>query len=492
MAKTAPLRHEGRIAVDFIEKFCVQSKGAEGGKLIRLRDWQRQLTVDLLEPDPITGLRKHRTALIGMAKKNGKSLVSSAWAAYFLNVDPEPGGEIYSAASAKEQAKIVFDETKKMVEASPDLSKRCIPYRDAIECVSGSVYRAISADAGTQDGINPSICIFDEVHRQPDSELWSIVQLGMATRRQPMLIGITTAGAGAEGICWDLYDYGRRVQAGEIEDPTFFFRWWQPTNPQVDHLDRIAWAEANPGLGDFLPVAAVVAESKQLPEGDFRRLRLNQWPAGAGNWLPQGAWEPLKSDRVIKPGSVPIVLSFDGSFSDDATAIVGATIEAEPHVMVLGIWEKPPMQPTWRVPLEDVKQRVIELIDTWHPVEFAVDPSFWKDVLLEIERERPRQLILEVPQRNARSVPATQLFFQLVTSGRLTHDGNPALARHIGNAKLVQTPSGGVIRKETKGSAKKIDLAVAALMAVDRAKALAGKRRRHTAWDLNELLKETE
>ncbi len=488
--QVATLTPEGEIAVDFIERFCVQSKGAEGGRLIKLRPWQRQLVLDLLKSDPLTGLRQHRTGLIGVAKKNGKSLLSSTLAAYFLNEDPEPGGEIYSAAAAKDQARIVFDETKKMIEGSPALAKRCIPYRDAIECVSGTVYRVISADARTQDGINPSVCIFDEVHRQPTSELWSIVQMGMAARSQPLLLGISTAGDGPEGICWDLYSYGKQVQSGEIDDPTFFFRWWEPKDPQASHLDPSLWQEANPGLGDFLSHEAIEAESKQLSESDFRRFRLNQWPAGAGNWLPQGAWEPLKSDRIIEPGSVPIVLSFDGSYADDATAIVGATVEEVPHVMVMGLWEKPIMRPTWRVPLDEVKARVIQLIDEWHPLEFAVDPSFWKDVLLEVERERPRQVIIEVPPRNARSVPATQLFFQLVTSKRLTHDGNPALARHIGNAKLVQTSAGGVIRKETKGSTKKIDLAVAALMAVDRAKALAKKTRKHTVWDLAELLKE--
>lgn len=478
---------DGDLAIDFVERFCVQSKGAEGGKLIRLRGWQKTIVRELLSVDTQTGLRLHRTALIGMAKKNGKSLLSSTLAAFFLNVDTEPGGEIYSAAASKDQAKIVFNETKKMIESSPALLDRCTPYRDAIECVNGTVYRAISADARTQDGINPSVCVFDEVHRQPSSELWSIVQMGMAARRQPLLIGITTAGDGPLGICWDLYDYGRRVKSGEIDDPTFYFRWFEPENPKVSHLDRDAWAEANPGLGDFLSWEAVEAESKQLPEGDFRRLRLNQWPSGVGNWLPQGSWAPLASDRKVVPGETKIVLSFDGSYSDDATAIVGATIEEKPHVMVLGLWEKPVMQPTWRVPLHEVKQTLMSLIDEWNPVELVVDPSFWKDILLEVERERPRVLIVETPPRNARTAPATQLFFQLVTSGRISHDGNPALARHVGNAQLVQTAQGGVIRKETKGSSKKIDLAVAAVMAVDRAVALSRKGSRVRIWNLADL-----
>ena len=116
--QVATLTPEGEIAVDFIERFCVQSKGAEGGRLIKPRPWQRQLVLDLLKSDPMTGLRQHRTGLIGVAKKNGKSLLSSTLAAYFLNEDPEPGGEIYSAAAAKDQARIVFDETKKMIEGS--------------------------------------------------------------------------------------------------------------------------------------------------------------------------------------------------------------------------------------------------------------------------------------------------------------------------------------------------------------------------------------
>ncbi len=483
-------QHEGHRAVSFVEQFCIQSKGAEGGSRIKLRQWQRDLYIGLLQPGP-NGKRKNRTALIGVAKKNGKSLLGSTLATYFLNLDPEPGGEIYSAAAAKDQAGIVFNETKKMVEASPTLTKRCKVYRDVIECVNGTVYRVIAADARTQDGINPSVCIFDEVHRQPDSELWSIVQMGMAARSQPLLIGITTAGDGPEGICWDLYDYGKRLQSGEIEDPTFFFRWWEPKQPDADFRDPAVWQEANPGLGDFLSYEAVEAESKQLPEGDFRRLRLNQWPAGAGDWLPAGLWDELTISRQVSPKEVEIVFAFDGSFTDDSTAIVGATIEKNPHIMVMAKWEKPINEPTWRVPLDEVKAKVFELIDEWKPSEFVIDPSGWKDVFEAISTERPKQVLLEYPQSPARMVPATQQFFQAASGHALSHDGNKALARHIGNAKLVQTARGSQIRKETKGSKKKIDLAVAALMAVDRARALFGKKpRKHGVWDLNELLKE--
>lgn len=489
MAKGTVVKHEGHRAVDFIERFCVQSKGAEGGKLIKLRSWQQEIIVDVFQPSLITKKRKHRTALFGVAKKNSKSLLGSTLATYLLNADPEPGGEIYSAAASRDQAGIVFDETKKMIEASPALANRCKIYKSAIECVSGTVYKVIAADARTQDGINPSACIFDEVHRQPSSELWSIVQMGMAAREQPILIGITTAGAGPEGICWDLYEYGKRVQSGEVDDPSFYFKWYEPSNPKCDFNDRAAWKEANPGLGDFISYEAVQAESQQLQEGDFRRLRLNQWPSGAGDWLPQGTWETLESDRIVEPGSVDVVFAFDGSFSDDSTALVGCTIEPKPHLMKLAHWEKPLNDPHWRVPIDQVEKTILELAKLWKPREIVADPYRWQRSLQFLSNELGEKTVLEFPQSPSRMVPATERFYKSAVAGLMTQDGDKALARHIGNAKLHQGAQGGQIRKTTKGSGQKIDLAVCAVMSFERASVLAGtKRRKPRAWDLNALI----
>lgn len=466
----------------------MQSKGTEGGTLIKLRPWQQDLIRDLLVHTP-SGTRKHRTALIGMAKKNGKSLLGSALATYFLNVDPEPGGEIYSMAAAKDQARIVFDETKKMIEASPLLSRRCKPYRDAIECVSGTVYKTRAADAKSQDGINPSVCIFDEVHRQPNSELWSIVQMGMATRRQPLLIGITTAGAGPEGLCWDLYDFGKRIQTGEIDDPSFFFRWYEPKDLKANHKDEKTWAEANPGLGDFISYEAVRAEVNIQSEADFRRLRLNQWPTGAGDWLPKGTWESLASDRVIEPGKVDVVFAFDGSHSDDSTALVGCTVEAKPKIFVVGHWEKPINQPSWRVNVDEVERAILAAAQVWKPREIVADPFRWQRSLQFLAKEIGEKTVLEFPQSPARMVPATQRFYQSAVAQLIEHDDNKALARHIGNAKLHMSAMGGQIRKTTRGSGQKIDLAVCSIMAYERASVLAGKVKKvPQVWDLSKLV----
>ncbi len=484
--KQTTIRQEGDLAVDFIERFCRQSKGREGGQLLRLRDWQRDLIRDLLATGE-NGKRKHRTALIGMAKKNGKSLLGSALATYFLVADPEPGGEIFSAASAKDQAKIVFDETTKMIQASPSLSRLVKVYKTALEGPSGTVYRAIAADARTQDGINPSVCIFDEVHRQPDSELWSIVQMGMAARTQPLLIGITTAGEGPEGLCWDLYDYGKRLETGELQDESFYFKWFEPDSADAPYKDPEVWATANPGLGDFITHEAVESECKQLPEAEFRRLRLNQWPAGAGNWLPQGSWEPREKQRNLKPGEVDVVFAFDGSFSDDSTALVAATVEKKPHLMVLGHWEKPINEPTWRVDIDEVERTILDLANKWKPKELVADPFRWQRTLQMLAREIGERSVLEYPQNPSRMVPATQRFYAGVMNEDLTHDGNKALSRHIGNAQLHMSAYGGQIRKTKAGSGKKIDLAVCAIMAYDRAQTLASSKKAVKIWNLNDV-----
>ncbi len=139
----------------------------------------------------------------------------------------------------------------------PILAQRLRVMRDVIEMPStGSVFRVLSADASRAEGLNPSTVVFDEVHVQPDDRLWNTMNLGSGTRKQPLIVGITTAGSrtdsrGQDTVCFKLWQYGMRLKAGEIADPSFFFRWHGAPDG-ADHLDPKVWAEANPAFGDFL------------------------------------------------------------------------------------------------------------------------------------------------------------------------------------------------------------------------------------------------
>jgi phage terminase large subunit-like protein len=466
-AVAAPPTHEAGAAVaDFIEQFCRISKGDSAGQPVRLQPWQRQLLTDTFAQDRY-GRRRHRTALWGLPRKNSKSFLGSGVALYLLVADGEPGAEVYSCAGDRQQARIVFGEAKRMVDADEDLSSILTIYRDAIEYKrTQSVYRVLSADAKLQQGLNPSACIFDEVHVQPNDELWNAMVLGMGTRSQPLMLGITTAGFDRDSLLYRLYEYGRRVRSGEIDDPTFFFRWWEPSDPNCDWLDERVWAEANPALGTFLRMEALRADARTTPEHEFRRYHLNQWTTTRHAWLPHGAWEACADPgKAVEDGST-IVLGFDGAWSNDSTALVGCTVEEIPHLFVIDVWEKPLDNASWRVDMAEVEEAIILACQRYRVARIVCDPYRWqKELQILSGMGLP---VLEFPTNSlARMVPACQQFFTAVTEWKLSHDGDPRLARHIANAVTKSDRFGTRIVKESASSPRKIDLAVASVIALD-------------------------
>ena len=467
-------RSRGPLAIDFIETFCIQTKetiAGRAGEPIVLRDWQRELLTDLFAVGP-NGRFIHRTALIGMARKNGKSAIGSGIALWSLFMGPE-GGEVYSCAADKDQARIVFGDAKKMIEAEPELYDLVKPYKDAIEVPStGSIYRVLSSEAFTKEGLSPTTVIFDELHASPNRELYDVMQLGMGARREPILIGITTAGVradstGQDSIAYSLYQYGQKVARGEVEDPTFFMAWWEAQN-ESDHRLPETWKLANPGYGDLNDPADFEAMVKKTPEAEFRTKRCNQWVSSQTAWLPNGSWEPLAVDREVS-ADVPVVLGFDGSFSGDASVIIGITVEEMPHVFLVKAWEKQPTDSEdWRVDSLEVEDEIIQFCAGHNVREIACDPFRWQRTMQVLEAAGLP--IIEWPSTSAsRMVPACAKFYDAVVEKKLTHDGNPLLTRHLSNAVVKTDRLGPRIVKEHRGSPRKIDAAVASIIGFDRA-----------------------
>jgi phage terminase large subunit-like protein len=250
-------------------------------------------------------------------------------------------------------------------------------------------------------------------------------------------------------------------------DPTFFMAWWEASR-DADHRLEATWKTANPGYGDLVAAEDFASAVRRTPEAEFRTKRCGQWVAVSESWLPHGAWSSCADPHRIVPKGSKIVLSFDGSKTGDSTALLGVTVEDKPHLFVVGSWERPPDALDWRVPRTEVKDRVREACRTWNVAEVAWDDWMWQDAREELEDDG---LPIEVfPQTAERMGRATQRFFEAVVDHGLTHDGNPALARHLENAVLKPTPSGKArIVKSSPSSKAWIDLAVTGVMGVDRA-----------------------
>lgn len=444
----------------FFERVLRHTKGRWAGKPFLLEPWQRH---DIIRPlygtlDP-DGTRQYRSALIGVARKNGKSELSAGLALYHLTIGGEPGGEVYSLAASRAQASIVFNVARAMVEASPPLAARCRVFRSVIEDpVTGSIYRTLSKESRLAHGYNPNCAVIDELHVHADGELYEAMRTAMGARAEPMLISITTAGFDSDSFCYQLYDRAR-----EGTDPRFFFRWWQaPDACALD--DRAAWRQGNPAswiTDEFLADQLV---SPDLSENGFRRLHLNQWTEATEAWFPFGYWETLATDRRLQPGET-VALALDGSFSGDSTALVACT--PDEFLSVVGAWEKPPRDDTWRVDIADVEAAVLAACRTYNVVEVTADPYRWQRSLEVLAAEGIP--VTEFPQSAQRMSPATSGFYDAAMDRRLSHDGDQRLARHIAHCVLKTDARGSRIVKDAKTSPRKIDLAVCSVMAHARA-----------------------
>lgn len=411
--------------------------------------------------------------MIGLPRKNGKSALGAGVALWGLFLGPD-GGEVYSVAGDREQARIVFGMAKRMVELDPELSGIAKVWRDAIEVPStGSVYRVLSSEAPLKEGLSPTLTIFDEVHVQPTRDLWDVFSLASGARPEPLMLGITTAGArfdshGQDTLCYGLYQHGRRVASGEVDDPTFYFAWWEPRDSDADHELEATWREANPAFDDLVAAEDFRAVVTRTPENEFRTKRCNQWVVSAQSALPFGAWDRLKVDRPTPADGTEVVLGFDGSYSGDSTGLVGCTVEPVPHLFVVEAWERPVDDPHWRVDIADVEATIEAACRRWSVREVTCDPYRWQKSLQDLAaRGLP---MVEWPTGSlVRIIPAWQKFYDAVMERRFTHDGDVRLARHTANMVLKTDQRGTRPTKEHGASGRKIDLAVCSIIAYDRA-----------------------
>lgn len=497
----------GLFTCELIQSYLRLTKGVQRGQLVRLRMWQGDVICDMLRLDPATGKRQYWTYLLLIPRKNSKSLIGAGLA--IDGLFDEPGAEVYSCAADEKQARIIFNEVKAAVEMSRELDSKqgglLKVYRDVIEYpATGSIYRVLSAEAFTKEGLNPSRVLFDELHAQPNAELWNVMNQGSDTRDQPLILAISTFGVktdttGEDSVCFKQYQYAKRLMSGELQDPHYGARIYETSDnvPGFNHLDRKHWYAANPALGDFLQEEKMAAITLKIDAGDFKTKRLNIWVnTKRVSWLPDGAWDArAELDAQIENGDT-VCLGFDGSYDNDSTALVVVRVPDElpassdpdqhapsaeeiaehaaaqglrlPHVDVVNAWEKPPKADEgWTVPIAEVEQAIRDACKRWNVREIVCDPARWARTYQALEEEGLP--IVEFPQSPARMVPATSRFFQAVMNKGLTHSGDPRLARHIGNCTKRITSRGVMVSKDTPKSPRKIDLGVAAIIAFERA-----------------------
>lgn len=242
----------GTRPIRFMEKFCKHSKGKWAGTPVTLELWQKAFIEALFGfIDEETGIRKYKKGILFVGRKNGKSTLASGLSLYMLTKDNEDGSEVYAVATQKDQAKIVWEESKKMIKKSPDLNNVCRCringiYYDETE----SIYKPLASDSDSLDGLNSHFVIADEVHAWKNKNLLDVMFDSMSAREQPMLLETSTMGTIRENVFDNEYEYAEKVISGKIEDNTIL-----PVIYELDNVDEWqnenSWYKSNPRTRNY-------------------------------------------------------------------------------------------------------------------------------------------------------------------------------------------------------------------------------------------------
>ena len=486
-------------AVGFIESLT-HVKGEYAGKPLILEPWQKKIVRGIFGQVDKQGNRVIRTAYVELARKNGKSLLSAAIALKLLFADGEMGAEIYSAAGDRDQANLVFNVAAMMVRQSPELSsmaKIIDSQKRIVVAKTGSFYRSISAEAGTKHGFDAHGIIFDELHTQPNRELWDVLETSKGARRQPLMVAITTAGFDKHSICYEQHDYAQRILDGSVVDPSFYPVIYGASQDD-DWTDEKVWHKANPALKTFRKIDEMrqaCQRAKDIPafENTFRRLYLNQWTEQETRWLQMSVWdecgEPfdaatLKGRRCyggLDLASTTDVAAFSLVFPPDSASDIfyvlcffwipgeNVTKRSSADRAQYDLWSKQghiQATPGNIIDYKYIYQTIDDLARVYDIEEIAFDR--WGSTKFVQELSDRGMTVVEFGQGFASMSAPTKELMMLLLSKKIRHGGNPVLRWMAGNAVTRQDPAGN-IKIDKQRSSEKVDGLVALVMALDRA-----------------------
>lgn len=475
------------------------SKGEWAGQPFKLEPWQVFIIASLFGwKRAADRTRRFRRAYIEVPRKNGKSTLISGIGLYLLVADGEPGAEVYSAATKRDQARIVHSESIRMVKASPLLKKEIGIFRDNLHVLAtNSKYEPLGADSDTMDGLNVHGGIIDELHAHKTRGVVDALDTATGSRRQPLIIEITTAGWDRQSVCWEHHDYSRQVLEDSVPDDSWF-AFVAGIDKDDDWSDPTVWKKANPNYGisvkpDDLKRKAERARKVLAEQNTFKRLHLDVWTEQADRWLDVDEWDFCNTEiDIARLNGRSCYAGLDLASTTDIAALVLVFPDDEDPVGY-------DLLPFFWVPEETVAERTRKAnvpYETWvnlglmeategNVIDYrAILAKF--DELAQIfdikevayDRWGATQLIQDMQAAGLEVIsfgqgfvsmsPPTKELLNLVLLRRIRHGGHPVLRWMASNMMVQQDPAGNLKPDKSKSSAK-IDGMVAAIMAIDRA-----------------------
>lgn len=506
----AAMPHDKQRALDPIE-FMGMLHGVDDfyGKPLTLLDWQHSLLWDVYGTVNDRGYRQYRYAYLEMPKKNGKTTMIAGIALYHLICDG-PGGQIYCCAADKKQAGLVYKAAVGMIDQDPELAEMLKVTESSKEITNretGTTLLVLSAEAYTKHGINPTVVIFDELHAQPNRDLWDVMTFGAGDARlEPLWWVITTAGDDPDrhSIGFEIHAKALKLQSGELVDPTWYVRVYgvpddfgtDPDKPEEDIYDEALWYRINPSLGHTISIeavrqAAVAARNSEASEKLFRWLRLNQWVS-----LKRIGWQPLTLwDKTTGKWALSDLIGkkcYPGIDLSSTTDLTGVCFLFPPQEGL----------PDWRaifdawIPEDNMKERVRRdhvPYNRWVDQKFlhatpgnVVDYDFveakllaankqykiaalgtdpWNSRMLTQRLMREGVEAVEIAQNMAQMSPAMKTLERFMKSRMFTHEANPVARWCWGNV-VVAVDGNENIKPMKNKSVDRIDLTVALINAM--------------------------
>jgi phage terminase large subunit-like protein len=480
-------------AVQWIEKYCTHVKGELAGKALKLTDWQKE---EIVKPmfgwkRRKDGLRKYKRVFVFVPRKNGKSTLGAPLGLYLLCADGEKGSEVYSVASDRKQAGIVHDVAKTMVLNSTELSTRLEIYQNSITYKkAGSSYKVISSDVRRQHGHNAHGIIFDELHTQPNRELWDVMTTATGARSQPLVVAFTTAGFDRQSICYEIYQYAKKVKAGIIHDDTFLSVIYE-ADENDDINDESTWAKANPNYGVSLKKQYVKEEAKRATqepgyENTFKRLQLNLWTSSETKWINDATWMAC-GDLLQEVEKMECYCGLDLASTRDITAFVmlfprsDGTFDLLPHFFIPELnarersrkdgvnydewirngymWETPGNSTDY----DFVRMKINELNLKYNIKSISFDR--WNSSQLVINLMGDGFEMSPFGQGYGSMSSPTKELEKLIISKQIRHGGHPVLRWMCSNVMIQRDPADNIKINKSK-SKEKVDGMVASVMAL--------------------------
>jgi phage terminase large subunit-like protein len=495
--------------VCFFAELMPHTKGiwARRKEKIKLEEWQVFLLCCIFGWLRVEdGLRRFRSVYLEVARKNAKSTLLSVIALYLLACDGEAGAEIYSAATTRDQARIVFQAAKRMAQMEPEFRERygIQVWKDSV-AIDGtdSFLKALSAEANTLDGLNPHGGIIDELHAHRTRDVWDVMETATGARSQPLLAAITTAGSNRAGICYEVRGYlvrvlnttlhkhaglGYKVEGDAVIDDTVFGLIYTLDDGD-DFTDERVWPKANPNLGisvypDDLRRAVRKASKVASAQPNVLTKRFNIWVGADAAWMDMLAWarsgKPLELedyegwectfgvDLASKTDFASLAMLFqrDGKYKLFTRHWIPEDAISESDNSQYSGWEENQhiIGTDGNVlDHERVQQEIEELVEKYKPKAFGYDPGF--DLVIPQNLANKGIPMVEFRPTAANFSEPMKTAEALVISDRLQHDNNPAMNWMISNV-IAHANNGEQLTPRKERADAKIDGGVAMFLAL--------------------------